>query len=891
MDFLQKNVERLRSQGRLPNSSTNPIFMTQPRATGNISTSASTTPFTYYRSIRRELPEQKEMTYQEAGIPETSSVPQDQAKRIARRDIVLSAPEQRRQYYRDIETYNVQLQSERDRIKQAQRDIDEYNRKVREYNKKRTYYERVPVSGFTIERTIKEVEKPKDFSDFFRTIKERQEKAKFDSEFVGPIKPTTSKVVWKDNTAKISNLIGSYRPTEFTPVGRTTANIPSIFRPTEFKIGEFGVGSDKEVPKQNIKLLFTDPGLYKKRMDIKIESITKDRPAISIEKFQAFALGFYGSTIVSSAQLGSALGRDPVGTVKGIPKGFLDAWNPATIVKSFTTEPYSATGQLSGRLFSAYAMGYTGKQIGSAFKTAKYEIFGKEIPAEAIFDKKVLSGKAQFPTVKTSKEVVTAFKKTKSQQIFPELKGKQVGISTTQYPFKIKTVKTKAQLGQPLTEDPGQFFSALGRGSPKFTGITKSQKIKFSINPFGSSGKPAGYVAGFERVAYLPKFITRKPGFTAVEKYTTSKAGTGTAFITKRGQIGKGEIKPQSYYLGGKKLFEKGTTEIEVVKAPTTKYSFVGKKIYYTRYLGQIVPLRVVIPKRTAGQSLLDSLITIPGKKISDASSSFDKYFSDYVSNVKYVKPSVVPVAYYGSSRTSTPTSKMSSYFSSTTPTRSMISKFSISDFTRSYKSTPITKSNISLITKSVSKPITSIFTTKQITKPITSITKLYSTSTFDRYFKPIFKITYTPKSTARPTLPNPFPTPPTMNRRITSKPKTEKREEFEPAYNTFVKQKGNWLKVNKPGELNCINTATDLGIRVTDNTSARSFKVSKAPGTAKTKTFLKPNLYKFYKPGKSAKLTGAWIEKSKHLIDTPGEIQGISAKGWITNRNRRKGK
>jgi len=59
MDFLQKNVERLRSQGRLPNSSTNPIFMTQPRATGNISTSASTTPFTYYRSIRRELPEQK----------------------------------------------------------------------------------------------------------------------------------------------------------------------------------------------------------------------------------------------------------------------------------------------------------------------------------------------------------------------------------------------------------------------------------------------------------------------------------------------------------------------------------------------------------------------------------------------------------------------------------------------------------------------------------------------------------------------------------------------------------------------------------------------------------------------------------------------------------------
>lgn len=881
MDFLQQNVERLRSQGRLPNN-VNPIFMTQPRATGSVSISTTKKPFTYYKNLRRELPEQKEMTYQEAGIPDESSVPQDQPKRIARRDILVSAPEQRRQYYRDIETYNVQLQSERDKIRQAKREIDEYNRKVREYNKQRIYFERVPVSGFTTTRTLTESDKPKDFSDFFRTIKERQEKAKFDSEFVGAKKPT---VDWQDRNQKILTAF-SNKPVAYDPIGKTTKSIPVI--KSKFKIPEFGVGTDIQPPKQNLKLLFTDPGLYKKRMDIKIESITKDRPVISTEKFRAVALGFYGSTIVSSAQLGYALGRDPIGTVKGIPKGFLDAWNPATIVKSFTTEPYSATGQLAGRVFSSYAIGYTGKTIGSAFKTAKYEIFGKEIPAEAIFDKKVLSEKAQFPTAKTSKEVVMAFKKTKSQQIFPELKGKQVGISTTQYPFKIKKVKTKAQLGQPLTEDPGQFFSVLGRGSPRFTGITKYQNIKFSINPFGSSGKPSGYVAGFERIAYLPKSVTKKPGFTAVEKYTTSKAGTGTAFITKRGQIGKGEIKPQSYYFGGKKLFEKGTTEIEVVTAPTTQYSFVGKKMYYTRYLDQIVPLRVVIPKKTAGQSILDSVRTIPGKKISDASSSFDKYFSDYVSGVKYVKPSVVPIVYYGSSRISQPTSKMSSYFGSKTPTRSMISKPSIS-FARSYKSTPITKQDISLITKSVSKPIISIFNTKQITKPITSITTSYSTSTFDRYFKPTPKITYTSKSLTKPMLPK-YKPPTKSAKRTIPKKKTEKREAFEPAYNTFVKEKGNWIKVNKANELNDINTATDLGIRVTDNTSARSFKISKAPGTAKTKTFLKPSLYKFYKPGKSAKLTGAWIEKPKHLIDTPGEIQGISAKGWIINRNRRKG-
>jgi len=105
------------------------------------------------------------MTYQEAGIPETSSVPQDQAKRIARRDIVLSAPEQRRQYYRDIETYNVQLQSERDRIKQAQRDIDEYNRKVREYNKNEHIMSVCQFLDLLLKEQLKKW-KTKRFSDF-----------------------------------------------------------------------------------------------------------------------------------------------------------------------------------------------------------------------------------------------------------------------------------------------------------------------------------------------------------------------------------------------------------------------------------------------------------------------------------------------------------------------------------------------------------------------------------------------------------------------------------------------------------------------------------------------------------------------------------------------------
>jgi hypothetical protein len=125
---------------------------------------------------------------------------------------------------------------------------------------------------------------------------------------------------------------------------------------------------------------------------------------------------------------------------------------------------------------------------------------------------------------------------------------------------------------------------------------------------------------------------------------------------------------------------------------------------------------------------------------------------------------------------------------------------------------------------------------------------------------------------------------------KLPSKAREEKAQPFksDPAYNTYVKVGNNWKKVNMASEKNDINKAVSLGVDVTDNTSARSFKVKKGTGSAQTRGFM-PNLYKFYQPSKrkSATLSGAYIEKSKHLIDTPGEVRGITAKGWIANRNK----
>jgi len=155
----------------------------------------------------------------------------------------------------------------------------------------------------------------------------------------------------------------------------------------------------------------------------------------------------------------------------------------------------------------------------------------------------------------------------------------------------------------------------------------------------------------------------------------------------------------------------------------------------------------------------------------------------------------------------------------------------------------------------------------------------------------PISKFAFTPFKFTTPTIPLKIKIPFLPIPKLSGKPvDVISTKEKRPAYNTYVKEKGQWLKANKSNEKNCINTAIKLGAKITDHTVARSFKVKKASGFAKNIKATRPNLQKFYQPSKSRKpsLAGAYIEKSKYAIDTVGELQGITAKGWIARRKKK---
>ena len=483
--------------------------------------------------------------------------------------------------------------------------------------------------------------------------------------------------------------------------------------------------------------------------------------------------------------------------------------------------------------------------------------------------------------MKSTAETIKRFEATRTQTQFPELKGKVVGVSSTRFPGKIDVVKTKAQLGQPLIEDSGQWFASLGRGSPYFTGLTnKPPKLKFTLNPFAKEPRPSATVGGFENVSYVPGKVLKVPGFGAVSRYTASKSGTSTLFVTKRSMIGQQEITPQFFKLGGRLLKEKGTIEEELIAPATTRYLDVGKKLYYTEIYGEIVPLRVVTPVKT---SFFKGLLKQPtnilkktysAKDLAKAQSETAQYYSNISSNIKTVSPSIAPFVYYESSA--------GSY--------------------RPLSTTSILPSSYKSISKSIYSPVVS--TPQPIvsrTYSVSGTSTGYSTTTS---YSPSYAPSYTPTSPSYYSTPPALkvtPRPPTTARPIlksrTARPilksrlDKDKRIEDRP-YDTFVLHKGNWIKANKSNEKNNYYGALKLGADITDNSSARSFKIKPTTGKVTNYYPYQPQLIKFYQPSKTGKpkLTTAFIEKTKYLIDTQGERQQITAKGIIANRRKNKG-
>ncbi len=112
-------------------------------------------------------------------------------------------------------------------------------------------------------------------------------------------------------------------------------------------------------------------------------------------------------------------------------------------------------------------------------------------------------------------------------------------------------------------------------------------------------------------------------------------------------------------------------------------------------------------------------------------------------------------------------------------------------------------------------------------------------------------------------------------------------------AFNTFVKSKGRFSKVNKKPQR--LENALSLGAELVDNSTSRQFKVRKSGTIRRPKginTFFQDNRFKFREFKQTAKQRKRtpfnFIERINFAIDTPNEVAGIPLKGILEQRRRR---
>ena len=107
-----------------------------------------------------------------------------------------------------------------------------------------------------------------------------------------------------------------------------------------------------------------------------------------------------------------------------------------------------------------------------------------------------------------------------------------------------------------------------------------------------------------------------------------------------------------------------------------------------------------------------------------------------------------------------------------------------------------------------------------------------------------------------------------------------------ETGYNVYARSKGNFQKLNKQ-PISRI-AALGLGGSATDNSAAATFKIKKTDKPAKQgRDFGGFNAFKFQQIQANPSQE-TYREKNTFRIDTSGEIQGISAKGWVANRQKK---
>lgn len=324
--------------------------------------------------------------------------------------------------------------------------------------------------------------------------------------------------------------------------------------------------------------------------------------------------------IIGASTLGTIGGfiEKPQTVVTG-PVNFF--WSLATKPKETSTEivkeayvnPGFFIGQQSGN-----ALTY-GVLIPKGAKLTKETYIKAKYPLnpDTILSPQVTEQGKTFPTVSSTKESLQQFNT-------PSPQGPIKVITTGPTIIKGETIGTGGQASQIGQQDTGVYVTPYGEGSPNFLGINKDGGYSgFTLNPLANiMNTPTASIFEVSKVSKYPREVVKPGGFESVKTFQENIGSKNdVAYLTKRSEVGQGEITPKFYTMpetstlsfstevirGGKRvnvkagelvykgeqIKEVGSVETEAVISKDTLFKYTGQDSYQT-YKGEIFKIKEV---------------------------------------------------------------------------------------------------------------------------------------------------------------------------------------------------------------------------------------------------------------------------------------------------------
>lgn len=463
-------------------------------------------------------------------------------------------------------------------------------------------------------------------------------------------------------------------------------------------------------------------------------------------------------------------------------------------------------------------------------------------------------------------------------------------------------------------EDTGLYVAPKGKGSTLFTGIkSEGAEYTLSLNPFKNIfGIPSATEIAVRGAKTYPESVVMKPGFEHLAEYQKSQAGQGYVWITKRSQIGTGDIPRQRFFLSkpttmsGKVVkpgyrWEAGTSEGEAVIGESEMIEYVPKtKIgelkgfeKYTVIKGRAVAVREARLLQKGDVVGSESVLFTP-QKIKEGAESLDVVASES----KVVTPAVsvkgVPFGSFKvSSEISTPYSIPTGYgridlggVSTISVTSSQKPLSGLSKLSPS-QSVSSKVSSIKSVVSPVSGPVS---TGKSKSSSLSSVGGLSSGKSFGGSSRGessgggssggISGPPSGPPSRGGP--PSRPPTPPEYPRTY-SKPEKAQPKQRE-KFRVEVRRKGVFktIAITETPE-----RAFKIGKVNVEQTAAASLRVSPV-GTHEKVTGVGKGILPLSKFRLSAKEPDVFIQRKKFRIGTPGEKREITQRGILALKGKK---